>query len=227
MWFEQMHSDWQVELADWRGWLEQREADLISLEQAGTKIAPAPNLVMAAFALPPRSVRVVWLGQDPYPTAGVAVGRSFAVSSGAPVPASLRNIFTELTADLGCQNFPEPDLQTWQEQGVWLLNRHLTTTVGAPGSHQQVGWQHFTDAALRVLLRLETPLVLVLLGSQAQGMLKSLHSELAWALSHVRIVTAPHPSPLSAYRGFFGSRIFSQINTQLQSVGQSPVNWCL
>ena len=221
MWFEQMHPGWQLGLADWRHWLTGVEGSLAS--RAG--LAPEPSLVMAAFAQDPNSIRVVILGQDPYPTHGVAVGRSFAVSpSNNALPASLRNIFRELADDVGGAT-PNPNLIGWQEQGVLMLNRHLTTLEGQPGAHFDVGWQKFTDAALEVLLQRGIPLVLVLWGAQAQLVKSTLAKPLASASGLVSLVESPHPSPLSAYRGFFGSKPFSLVNSKLIQLGAQPIDW--
>lgn len=221
MWFEQMHPAWQAGLREWAPWLVEQQRSL-----GNSNFVPAEPLVLAAFNLPPNQVRVVWLGQDPYPTPDVAIGRAFAVSPRAKIPGSLRNIFRELREDIGCERTPDQTLESWEAQGVFLLNRHLTTEVSNAGAHQGLGWDSFTDAALRVLLDQKTPLVFVLLGNSAQTILRTLESELNTYGEFVRVVSAVHPSPLSAHRGFFGSRVFSRINEELTSLGQSPIDWC-
>jgi len=221
MWFEQMHPQWQLALSAHKSHLHQLEVELAG--EPG--LAPQSNLVMASFSVAPADVRVLILGQDPYPTSGVAVGRAFAVSLDTkPLPASLRNIFNELVTDVGGA-LPSVDLAGWQQQGVMLLNRHLTTIAGTAGAHFDAGWQVITDAAIRHLLALGNPIVLVLWGAQAKSIKKTLGQALADAASHVVIVESPHPSPLSAHRGFFGSKPFSAVNRHLLNLGQQPINW--
>ena len=145
MWFEQMHPEWQRSLAQWREWLNNVESQLSKQQD----LVPASERVMAAFSLAPDQIRVVFLGQDPYPTRGVAVGRAFAVAEDQTrLPASLKNIFTELKTDLQDDREPRTTLESWQSQGVWLLNRHLTATEQAPGAHFALGWDSFTQAAI-------------------------------------------------------------------------------
>jgi uracil-DNA glycosylase len=226
MWFEQMHSGWQSALADWKPFLDATEASVAQL----SNLAPAAGNVMAAFQLDPELVRVVLVGQDPYPGEGMAVGRAFAVSLEVPkLPQSLRNIFTELTADLGqvadlpSPDLPSPNLHGWQEQGVFLLNRHLTTTLGNPEAHVGLGWDGFTLAAVQHLVNRGTPPVLVLWGAHAQKLLKQLQIIDGSRAPHV--VQSAHPSPLSAYRGFFGSKPFSKVNEVLLGQGLEPIDW--
>jgi uracil-DNA glycosylase len=226
MWFEQMHSGWQSALADWKPFLNATEASVAQLPN----LVPAAGNVMAAFQLDPELVRVLLVGQDPYPGEGMAVGRAFAVSLEVPkLPQSLRNIFSELTADLGLvadltnPDLPSADLLGWQEQGVFLLNRHLTTTLGNPEAHVGLGWDDFTLAAVRHLLNRGTPPVLVLWGAHAQRLLKQLQIIDGSRAPHV--VQSAHPSPLSAYRGFFGSKPFSQVNEALLGQGLEPIDW--
>jgi len=185
--------------------------------------------VMSAFTDDPANIRVVIVGQDPYPTDGVAIGRAFAIG-GDKLPASLRNIFTELAADEAEEGGfhlgnPDPSLAGWQNQGVFLLNRHLTTVASSAGAHFGEGWELFTDAALRWLLNRGQDLVLVLWGAQAQQLGRSLATELREAAEQVHLITGVHPSPLSAYRGFFGSRPFSAVNRWLSSRDIQPIDW--
>ena len=219
MWFEQMHPAWQSALAPQRELLDSLEARLADIPG----LAPRKELVMAAFALSPAEIRVVILGQDPYPTDGVAVGRSFAVA-GLPLPASLRNIFKELDSDIG-SDFgdlgPSSDLAGWQRQGVFLLNRHLTTLIGNAGAHLREGWQAFTDAALLHLARTNPNLALVLWGKEAASIKVLFDSAGVTPFCFESV----HPSPLSAHRGFFGSRPFSAINAFLQEKGLKPIDW--
>jgi uracil-DNA glycosylase len=165
-------------------------------------------------------VRVLLVGQDPYPTPGHPVGLSFAVERGVrPLPRSLQNILVELTADTGATPPQHGDLSRWTEQGVLLLNRVLTVGPGRPGSHRGRGWEQVTDAAVRGLAARERPLVALLWGRDAQAVQPLLGS--------VPAVTSVHPSPLSASRGFFGSRPFSRANEMLVAQGGEPVDWSL
>ncbi len=214
MFFEQMHKSWQVALAAQRPLLERIEVDLRPIF---SQIAPAPELVCRAFEMPIDEVRVLLLGQDPYPTEGDAVGLAFAVAAGRALPRSLRNIMVELASDV-----PEAshagDLSRWSKQGVLLLNRHLTTGLGSAGSHIGLGWQEFTDAAVRALAQHHgRDLVAVLWGNQARTAQP--------LLGAAQIVASAHPSPLSAHRGFFGSKPFSQVNQALEKVGREPIDW--
>ena len=184
----------------------------------------------AAFRLtPPDRVRAVILGQDPYHEPGQAMGLAFSVGPGVKLPPSLRNIYRELEADLGCPAPTSGDLTPWAEQGVLLLNTVLTVAAGRANSHARLGWQRFTDLVLAAVANLPQPIAFVLWGAPAQR-------AFAQAMSHVGahnvppqtsrlILTAPHPSPLSAYRGFFGSRPFSQINAFLSENGAPTIRW--
>ena len=214
MFFEQMHKSWQVALADQRPLLERIEVDLRPIF---SQIAPAPELVCRAFEMPIDEVRVLLLGQDPYPTDGDAVGLAFAIAPGRALPRSLRNIMTELASDVPAATHTG-DLSRWSEQGVMLLNRHLTTGLGSAGSHIGLGWQEFTDAAVRALAQHHgRDLVAVLWGNQARTAQP--------LLGAAQIVASAHPSPLSAHRGFFGSKPFSQVNQALEKVGREPIDW--
>jgi len=168
-----------------------------------------------------QDVRVVILGQDPYHGPGQAHGLSFSVRPGVPAPPSLLNIFRELEDDLGIPAPEDGCLIPWTRQGVLLLNTVLTVRKGQAGSHRNMGWEFFTDRVISLLNQRKTPLVFILWGSQAQAkaglITKGLH----------KIIRAPHPSPLSAYRGFFGSRPFSNTNEFLISQGLDPVDWRL
>lgn len=221
MWFEQMHPGWRAVLADQKPLLDSLEGRIGALPN----LVPPAELVMAAFTDDPSRIRVLIVGQDPYPTQGVAVGRAFAVSQ-LPAPASLRNLLKELDSDLGVEfgdSGPSLDLAGWQRQGVLLLNRHLTAEVGAAGAHVSLGWDTFTDAVIRQALILNPNLVVVLWGNQAATLLKTLNQEFSSASATV--ISGVHPSPLSAHRGFFGSKPFSAINHALEYKGQQPINW--
>lgn len=184
-------------------------------------VFPPEGEVFRAFSLtPPARVRVVILGQDPYHEKGQANGLAFSVRKGVPLPPSLKNIFKELHDDLGAQPPADGDLTGWAEQGVLLLNAVLTVSEGAANSHRGFGWQHFTDAAVSALSGLPQPIAFVLWGAPAQK------KEALTASSAPRLVLkAAHPSPLSAYRGFFGSRPFSKIDAFLEKQGEKPIDY--
>jgi uracil-DNA glycosylase len=187
---------------------------------AGRPYLPAGEHVLRAFTQPLADVRVLVVGQDPYPTPGHPVGLSFAVAPGVrPVPRSLQNIFRELGTDLGLATPSSGDLTPWTRQGVLLLNRVLTVAPGQPGAHRGKGWEQVTDQAIRALVARNVPLVAILWGRDAQT-LRALLGDTP------RIETA-HPSPMSADRGFFGSRPFSRVNTILADLGAGPVDWRL
>ncbi len=187
---------------------------------AGRGYLPAGGRVLRAFSQPLKAVRVLIVGQDPYPTPGHAVGLSFSVEPHVrPVPKSLANIFQEYSDDLG---FPTPstgDLSPWADRGVMLLNRVLTVQPGAPASHRGKGWEGVTEAAIRALASRGGPLVAVLWGRDAQSA--------APLLEGVPQIASVHPSPLSASRGFFGSRPFSRANEALVAQAGEPVDWRL
>jgi uracil-DNA glycosylase len=189
---------------------------------AGRKYLPAGANVLRAFQQPFADVRVLVMGQDPYPTPGHAVGLSFSVAPDVrPLPKSLQNIFREYQSDLGHPAPSTGDLTPWAEAGVLMLNRVLTVEPGAPGSHRNKGWEKVTEAAVQALvLRPDQPLVAVLWGKDAQTVKPLLGDE-------VPTVESAHPSPMSADRGFFGSRPFSRANALLEELGGDPVDWKL
>ena len=187
---------------------------------AGRGYLPAGENILRAFRTPLLDVRVLVVGQDPYPTPGHPVGLSFSVAPEVrPLPKSLVNIFTEYCDDLGLPMPATGDLSPWAEHGVMLLNRVLTVRPGAPASHRGKGWEDVTEAAIRGLVARGGPLVAVLWGRDAQG--------LAPMLGATPQIATPHPSPLSASRGFFGSRPFSRVNEALAAAGAPPVDWTL
>lgn len=187
---------------------------------AGREYLPVGDKVLRAFTLPLREVRVLVIGQDPYPTPGHAVGLSFSVARDVrPLPKSLVNIYKELDADLGIPPTQHGDLTHWFEQGVLLLNRVLTVRPGAPASHRGKGWEAVTTCAVEALANRGGPLVALLWGRDAQGA-ESL-------LPGVPVIKSPHPSPLSAHGGFFGSRPFSRVNEALVAQGAEPIEWQL
>lgn len=186
----------------------------------GRGYLPAGEHVLRAFTIPLEEVRVLVVGQDPYPTPGHAIGLSFAVAPHVrPLPRSLTNIHRELVADLGLPQPSNGDLSPWARQGVMLLNRCLTVRPGAPASHQGRGWEAVTDRAIEVLAARGGPLVAILWGRQARN--------LAPALGEVPRIESAHPSPLSARNGFFGSRPFSRTNELLTRQGADPIDWSL
>jgi uracil-DNA glycosylase len=189
---------------------------------AGNGYLPAGQNVLRAFTFPLEKVRVLIVGQDPYPTPGHAVGLSFSVAPDVrPLPRSLENIFKEYVSDL---NYPQPangDLTPWAERGVMLLNRVLTVRPGSPASHRGKGWEAVTECAIRALVARRQPLVAVLWGRDAATLKPMLDGQ------HCVAIESPHPSPLSASRGFFGSRPFSRANELLEKMGAEPIDWHL
>ena len=195
--------------------------DLLRAEiAAGRTYLPAGQNVLRAFTQPFADVRVLIVGQDPYPTPGHAVGLSFSVEPHVrPIPRSLQNIYRELGTDLGLPLPPNGDLTPWTRHGVLLLNRVLTVAPGAPASHRGKGWELVTDQAIRALATRGTPLVAILWGRDAQSLRPLLRG--------VACLESAHPSPMSADRGFFGSRPFSRANAMLAEQGAEPVDWSL
>jgi uracil-DNA glycosylase len=191
---------------------------------AGRRYLPAGQNVLRAFTFPFDQVRVLIAGQDPYPTPGHAVGLSFSVGAAVrPLPRSLDNIFAEYRSDLGYPTPANGDLTPWAQRGVLLLNRVLTVRPGNPASHRGKGWETVTECAIRALAARRRPLVAVLWGRDA-GTLKPM---LVDGNSHVATIDSAHPSPLSAQRGFFGSRPFSRANALLAQMGAEPIDWRL
>ena len=187
---------------------------------AGRAYQPAGDRVFRAFQRPLADVRVLIVGQDPYPNPDHPIGLSFAVRRDVwPLPPSLVNIYTELRSDLGIMPPRHGDLTAWADRGVMLLNRSLTVQPGASNSHRGKGWEPITQCAIEALARRGGPLVAILWGSDARG-LKPM-------LGATPVVESPHPSPLSAYRGFLGSRPFSRTNALLAEQGAPPVDWTL
>lgn len=185
----------------------------------GNGYLPAGTDVLRAFTYPLSDVKVLIIGQDPYPTPGHAMGLSFSVRPGVAPPRSLVNIFKELHDDLGVPIPTSGDLTPWSREGVCLLNRVLTVRPGAPGSHRGRGWEEVTEAAIHALVNRNQPLVAILWGRDARNLKPT--------LGNTPAIESPHPSPLSASRGFFGSRPFSRANAALEAMGATPVNWDL
>lgn len=187
---------------------------------AGRSYLPAGDRVLRAFSRPLADVRILIVGQDPYPTPGHPVGLSFSVEPDVrPIPRSLVNIYAELQSDLGISPAEHGDLSAWFEQGVLLLNRVLTVAPGKSGSHRGKGWEQVTQRAIEALVARGGPLVAILWGRDAQSLVPMLGS--------VPYVASAHPSPLSARSGFFGSRPFSRANALLVEQGGQPIDWSL
>jgi len=180
---------------------------------------PGKQIFSAFWHCPLPSVKVVILGQDPYHGEGQANGLAFSVTPGIPFPPSLLNIFKELKTDLGLPLPPDGDLTRWATQGVFLLNSTLTVRANEAGSHQNQGWEYFTDEVIQILSREREKLVFVLWGAFAHKKEVLINSD-----KHC-ILKAPHPSPLAAHRGFWGCKHFSKVNDYLVSTGQTPISW--
>lgn len=218
------------ELGDW-GQLLASEFDapywarlrqFLKEERAEYQVFPPPDQVFAAFQkTPPDRVKVVLLGQDPYHGFGQAHGLCFSVPPGVPVPPSLRNIFTELQSDLRTAAPAQGTLEQWASAGVLLLNTTLTVRAGEAGSHQGRGWELFTDQVIRTVNNFSDPVVFILWGAAARKKRAMIDSERHF------IIESAHPSPLSAYRGFFESAPFSRANAALSAAGRLPVDWTL
>jgi uracil-DNA glycosylase len=212
MFFEAMDQSWKRLLEPRKDLLDRIEQELSKLQN----LTPNPHQVMRAFELPNAKVRVLLLGQDPYPTQGMACGLAFANAPGTKTPQSLKNLMKELESDLPGVS-ATADLAKWSDQGVMLLNSALTTLVGTSGAHQKI-WREFTEVAITALDQARAgKLVCLSLGLEAK--------KLADLVEFGEVVYAPHPSPLSAHRGFFGSRIYSRVNHFLSNQGQEPIDW--
>lgn len=212
--------DWAAALAPVEPQVHQMGDFLRAEIAAGRTYLPAGDRVLRAFSRPLADVRVLIVGQDPYPTPGHPVGLSFSVEPDVrPIPRSLQNIYTELRDDLGIEPADHGDLSAWFEQGVLLLNRVLTVRPGAAGSHRGKGWEPVTQCAIEALVARGGPLVAILWGRDAQS--------LTPMLGKIPIIASPHPSPLSARSGFFGSRPFSRANQVLTEQGAQPIDWRL
>ncbi|MDR1449738.1 MAG: uracil-DNA glycosylase [Propionibacteriaceae bacterium] len=212
--------DWAEALAPVEDTVHSVGAFLRSELAAGRGYLPAGHQILRALTRPLAEVKVLLVGQDPYPTPGHPVGLSFSVAPGVrPLPASLRNMYQELSDDLGCPPPPDGDLSFWFDQGVLLLNRVLTVQPGQPGSHRGKGWEKVTQTAIEALVRRGGPLVAILWGRDAQN--------LAPHLGAVPVIASAHPSPLSARSGFFGSKPYSRANALLAEQGAAPIRWTL
>lgn len=210
-----VHESWREVLSPVKDRIH-RMGDFLRAEEA---YLPAGEDVLRAFQDPFDEVKVLIVGQDPYPTPGHAMGLSFSTAPGVKPPRSLVNIYKELNDDLGVEPPADGDLTAWSAQGVLLLNRVLTVRPGAAASHRGKGWEEVTECAIRALAQRGRPLVAILWGRDAQSAGRF--------LGDVPRIESPHPSPLSASRGFFGSRPFSRANEALVAQGGQPVNWRL
>lgn len=212
--------DWAEALAPVADDITKMGAFLRAEIAAGNAYLPAGEAILRAFAEPMANVKVLITGQDPYPTPGHPMGLSFSTMPDVrPLPRSLTNIYRELNDDLGLPPAVSGDLTPWAKQGVLLLNRVLTVRPGAAASHRGKGWEAITEQAIRVLVARKQPLVAVLWGRDAQS--------LAPMLGNTPRIESPHPSPLSATKGFFGSRPFSRANQLLVKQGAQPIDWAL
>ncbi len=220
---ELVHPTWSNALAPVAGRVSELGAFLRAEVAAGRGYLPAGRHILRAFERPLEDVRVLIVGQDPYPTPGHAVGLSFSVAPDVhPIPRSLVNMFRELATDLGLPTPTTGDLTPWADRGVLLLNRVLTVRQGASGSHRGKGWEEVTARAIDVLAERGAaghPLVAILWGRDARN--------LGPALGPIPRIESPHPSPLSAGSGFFGSRPFSRANAALLAQGADPIDWSL
>lgn len=216
----EIEAEWAKRIAPAAHQLSDIDAKLHAAASAGELILPDRQHIFAAFSQPFSQVRVLILGQDPYPTPGHAMGLAFSTSrSVSPIPRSLANIYRELHDDLAIPPASHGDLSAWSEQGVLLLNRVLTVQAGLAGSHNHLGWQEVTSIAIQALARHHGPLVAVLWGKHAASMQP--------LLGEVACVVSAHPSPLSARNGFFGSKPFSKVNQFLSEQGANPIDWRL
>lgn len=209
--FDQLHDEWQKVLSDYR--------PLVSIIDSlidKSEVTPAYENIFTAYQLPPNAIKVAIFGQDPYPTPGYAHGLAFSVSANTkPLPASLKNIFKELESDCGVKVASNGNLQRWADQGVFLLNQILTTRPTQSLAHEDFGWQEFTAATARVVGK--SGAIGIFWGSKAQ--------HLAQYFDQALSISSAHPSPLSAYRGFFGSKPFSMANEMLRAQGKSEISW--
>ena len=218
-----VHPQWKQQLADAMSTVSARELELfVAQEREEFTVFPQDDQVFAALSFAsPRDISVVILGQDPYHEDGQAHGLSFSVQPNIAIPPSLRNIFIERKNDIGLKPPTHGTLTPWAQQGVLLLNTSLTVREGSAGSHSKKGWEEITDHIISTVNNNTERCVFILWGAHAQAKKKLITQ------GHHAILEAPHPSPLSAYRGFFGSAPFSRTNALLQEVGRAPIDWSL
>ena len=209
--FDQLHDEWQKALSDYRHLVSTIDSLIDKSE-----VTPAYEDIFAAYQLPPSAIKVAIFGQDPYPTPGYAHGLAFSVAANTqPLPASLRNIFKELESDCGVKAASNGDLGRWADQGVFLLNQILTTRPTQSLAHEDFGWQEFTAATAKVVGK--SGAIGIFWGSKAQHLAQYFDPTLS--------ISSAHPSPLSTYRGFFGSKPFSKANEMLRAQGKSEISW--
>lgn len=218
---EFFHNDWDNVLkGEFESEYFQKILNSLDHEYATHKVYPQENKIFSAFKLTPyKDVKVVIIGQDPYHGEGQAHGLAFSVMPGVPIPPSLVNIFKEIASDLGGYVPDNGYLVPWAKQGVLLLNTVLTVREGQPNSHRALGWERFTDAVIKALNQKENRIVFLLWGNNAKQKAQLIDQ------SKHSILYATHPSPLSAYGGFFGCKHFSKTNQILKESGQEPINW--
>lgn len=218
-----IHNDWQNLLEEeFQSAYYQQLRNFLKEEYQTQTIYPEMDHIWEAFERTPyQAVKVVILGQDPYHGPNQAHGLSFSVQKGVAIPPSLRNIYKELASDLGIEAANHGDLRKWADQGVFLLNTVLTVRQGQAYSHRGKGWEMLTDAVIRALNKRQEPVIFVLWGNASIAKTALIDSK-----KHI-ILTAPHPSPLSAHRGFFGTKPFSKINEELIKRGKTPIDWQL
>lgn len=216
-WLKAVHPSWNDFIESQMDLLEEISTK-ISIFDKNLKVIPKPEQVLRCLSIPVGEVRCIIVGQDPYPNSKHACGLAFAISSHIrPVPMSLKNIRKELISDCGCQVSDEFDLTVWLSQGVLLLNRVLTVVEGASNSHSGLGWEEFTSNIIKYLDKNQV-VVAILWGNSAQKLEENLRNSV--------VIKSVHPSPLSASRGFFGSKPFSKANAELKKLGLKPINWC-
>ena len=209
--FDQLHDEWQKALSDYRPLVSTIDSLIDKSE-----VTPAYEDIFAAYQLPPSAIKVAIFGQDPYPTPGYAHGLAFSVAANTqPLPASLRNIYKELESDCGVTVANNGDLGRWADQGIFLLNQILTTRPTQSLAHEDFGWQEFTAATAKVVGK--SGAIGIFWGSKAQHLAQYFDPRLS--------ISSAHPSPLSAYKGFFGSKPFSKENEMLRAQGKSEISW--
>ncbi len=218
-----IHNSWQELLApEFQKPYYLKLREFLKEEYQTKTIYPEMHHIFEALELTPyEKVKVVILGQDPYHGPKQAHGLSFSVQPGVPVPPSLKNIYKELENDLGIPQANRGYLKSWAKQGVLLLNTVLTVQAGQAYSHRNQGWEIFTNRIIELLNQREDPIIFILWGGGAKEKMKMIDTS-----KHI-VLTSPHPSPLSAYRGFFGSKPFSKTNSALIALGKTPINWQL
>lgn len=219
---ETIHPEWRafIKAELDKPYFEEIKAGISHSEKVGKRVFPPKEWVFTVFSQPKKNIKVVILGQDPYHGLGQANGLAFSVQRGVKIPPSLRNIYRELEMDIEGFTAPQDgDLTAWCEEGVFLLNTVLTVEEKSANSHAKIGWERFTTAVIEEINQNCDGVVFILWGSHAQKKGANIDSE-----KH-HIINSAHPSPLSAYRGFFGSKPFSQANEYLEKMGKAPINW--